>query len=213
MPAYRSWHPRPISAAGGCLLSLTPHSTERDFPFADGRVSKRGYAHRGAQVNMDFRIRRVVEILSSDLRVEVSFKDLAKSMNLSTSRLRHLFKAELGISPKQYVRKLKLQNARSLLEQTNYSIKEIGARVGLHDESHFVRDFESTFGQTPSRYRETFKERQMVAEVIRKNNMAEVLMTFALYSHSYRVSRGIDTRPHSGKIVPPAKRHKAERAS
>lgn len=163
---------------------------------------------------MDFRIRRVVEILSSDLRVEVSFKDLAKSMNLSASRLRHLFKAEMGISPKQYVRKLKLQNARSLLEQTNYSIKEIGAQVGLHDESHFVRDFESAFGKTPSRYRETFKERQAMSESLMKNtNMAQVLMTFALYNHTYRTARGLDTRTHASNIVPTTKRHKEKRAS
>lgn len=163
---------------------------------------------------MDFRIRRVVEILSGDLRVEVSFKDVAKSMNLSASRLRHLFKAEVGISPKQFVRKLKLQNARSLLEQTNYSVKEIGAQVGLHDESHFVRDFESAFGQTPSRYRETFKERQVRAEVLMKNtNMAEVLMTFALYNHAYCTARGRDTRARSGNIVPSTKGHKANRAS
>jgi hypothetical protein len=111
------------------------------------------------------------------------------------------------------VRKLKLQNARSLLEQTNYSIKEIGARVGLHDESHFVRDFESAFGQTPSRYRETFKERQVVAEVLMKNaSMAEVLMAFALYNHAYRTARGVETLTQTGNIVPTAKSHKAHKS-
>lgn len=175
---------------------------------------KRRVRTESFQVTMDFRIRRVVEILSSDLRAEVCFKDLAKSLNLSASRLRHLFKAEMGISPKQYVRKLKLQNARSLLERTNYSIKEIGAQVGLHDESHFVRDFESAFGKTPSRYRETFKERQAMAETFTKNtNMAEVLMTFALYNYAYRNARGIDTRTHSSTIVPSTKHHKEKRAS
>lgn len=161
---------------------------------------------------MDFRIRRVVEILSSDLRIEVSFKDLAKSLNLSTSRLRHLFKDEVGISPKQFVRKVKLQKAKSLLEQTNYSIKEIGARVGLHDESHFVRDFETTFGQTPSRYRETYQKHQAKPEVLAKNpNRAEVLMTFALYNFASRSSQPVPTHSYSGNIVSASKRNKAKR--
>lgn len=161
---------------------------------------------------MDFRIRRVLEILNSDLHVEVSFKDLAKSLNLSTSRLRHLFKEEVGISPKQFVRKVKLKKAKLLLEETNYSIKEIGARVGLHDESHFVRDFEAAFGQTPSRYRETYQQQQTKTEGVTKHpNRAEVLMTYAVHNFAHRASQLASNHSFSGNIVSANKSNKAKR--
>jgi transcriptional regulator GlxA family with amidase domain len=51
---------------------------------------------------------------------------------------------------------VRLREAKDLLETTALRIKEIAARVGFRDNSHFVRDFETFFGISPTRYRLQF---------------------------------------------------------
>lgn len=50
-----------------------------------------------------------------------------------------------------------MERARDLLESSFLSVKEIAYQVGLNDESHFVRDFKSTYGFSPALYRSRFK--------------------------------------------------------
>lgn len=83
-----------------------------------------------------------------------SLPDLARAVNLSPSRLHSLFKQETGLPPARYLRLLRLSEARRLLETTFLTVKQVMARVGAADESHFVRDFRKAFGMTPARYRE-----------------------------------------------------------
>lgn len=76
--------------------------------------------------------------------------------NISSSRLRHIFKQEMGISPVQYLRRLRMCKAKELLETTYLNIKQIMIRVGVNDESHFVRDFKKVYGLSPTQYRARF---------------------------------------------------------
>ncbi len=78
-------------------------------------------------------------------------------MNMSSSRLRHIFTAEVGVSPKQYLRTIRLELAKHLVENTYLNVKEVMIKVGFNDESHFVRDFEKAFGLTPSRHRQKYR--------------------------------------------------------
>ena len=50
-----------------------------------------------------------------------------------------------------------MERAKDLLESSFLSVKEIAYQVGLNDESHFVRDFKSTYGFSPALYRTHFK--------------------------------------------------------
>jgi GT2 family glycosyltransferase len=79
-------------------------------------------------------------------------------VNLSGSRLRHLFKAEIGTTPSQYLKRLRLERARTQVATTFLSVKEIMAEVGLADESHFVRDFQRAFGMSPRQYRAVHRQ-------------------------------------------------------
>ena len=64
--------------------------------------------------------------------------------------------------PIRYLRLLRMERARNLLESSFLSVKEIAYQVGLNDESHFVRDFKSTYGFSPALYRSNFKNKAAV---------------------------------------------------
>ena len=95
--------------------------------------------------------------MREDVRGELSLGEFAQSVNLSVWRLCHIFKSDVGMPPIRYLRLLRMERAKDLLESSFLSVKEIAYQVGLNDESHFVRDFKSTYGFSPALYRTHFK--------------------------------------------------------
>ena len=95
--------------------------------------------------------------MRDDVRGELSLAEFAQSVNLSVWRLCHIFKSDVGMPPIKYLRLLRMERAKELLESSFLSVKEIAFQVGLNDESHFVRDFKSTYGYSPTLYRAQFK--------------------------------------------------------
>jgi AraC-like DNA-binding protein len=96
-------------------------------------------------------------MMQDDVRGELSLAEFAQSVNLSVWRLCHIFKSDVGMPPIRYLRLLRMERAKNLLESSFLSVKEIAFKVGLNDESHFVRDFKSTYGLSPALYRSQFK--------------------------------------------------------
>ena len=99
------------------------------------------------------RVKRVIEMMQIDPSRTFSLGKMAESVNLSAPYFCFLFKSITGVSPAKYLKELRMQQAATLLTTTFLSIKEIVRRVGLADESHFVRDFKRRYGLTPSEYR------------------------------------------------------------
>jgi two-component system response regulator YesN len=93
--------------------------------------------------------------MQNELHRDISLNALAASVNLSLSRLHHLFKAETGTTPAQYLRSLRLEKAKELLEDTLLSVKQIMVSIGVRDRSHFEREFKRMYGLTPTQYRAT----------------------------------------------------------
>jgi len=101
------------------------------------------------------RVKRVIEMMQGDPSRTFSLGKMAQSVNLSAPYFCFLFKSITGVSPAKYLKALRMQQAAMLLTTTFLSVKEIVSRVGLADESHFVRDFKRFYGRTPSEYRHT----------------------------------------------------------
>ena len=80
--------------------------------------------------------------------------ELAAAAGLSTSRFRHLFREETGVSPVTYLRQRRMERARILLQRTFLNVKEVMAQVGVRDQSHFARDFRRHHGMSPREVRE-----------------------------------------------------------
>ena len=107
---------------------------------------------------MDHRVTAAIGIMHRQLADRVSVIRLSKSVNLSPRRLAQLFKVETGSSPRQYLRTLRMQRARNLLQTSFLSVKEVSFHSGLTDVSHFVRDFKKQYGLTPSEFRAQMDE-------------------------------------------------------
>jgi len=106
---------------------------------------------------LDKRVEKIVEMMRADVRGELTLTEFAHSVNLSVWRLSHIFKSDVGMPPIKYLKLLRMERAKGLLESSFLSVKEIAFQVGLNDESHFVRDFKSTYGHSPTTYRAQFK--------------------------------------------------------
>src|SRR3954447_15259904 len=103
--------------------------------------------------SMAERVKRVLELMQGDPSRSFTLGKMAESVNLSAPYFCYLFKSITGVPPAKYLKALRMQQAATLLSTTFLSVKEIVRRVGLADESHFVRDFKRLYGRTPSEYR------------------------------------------------------------
>jgi AraC-like DNA-binding protein len=79
--------------------------------------------------------------MQENLQGEWSPDTLACAVNLSSSRFQHLFKDEVGMAPAHYLRALRMEQARKLLQTSRLTVKQIMNGVGVEDKSYFAREF------------------------------------------------------------------------
>lgn len=101
----------------------------------------------------DPRLQKTIDFMSGNLDRRIRLAELAEKANLSAFRFSHHFKTETGVSPGEYLRRLRMEMARHLLDTTRLSIKQIMASTGYGNRSHFVRHFKRSHGLAPSQYR------------------------------------------------------------
>ncbi len=80
----------------------------------------------------------------------IQMAEIRDLVGITTKRLIALFRAEIGLSPKAYARVRRLQAALRLLG--SMSGAQVAAEIGYFDQAHFVREFRSFTGMTPTQY-------------------------------------------------------------
>lgn len=100
-----------------------------------------------------------VSFIEKNLHRTIGVVEISRSVRLSRSRLSCVFTNEIGMPPGQYLRKLRMQKSCEFLETSFLSVKEIAAKVGYNDGSHFMREFKKAFDSTPSQYRAEYLTR------------------------------------------------------
>ena len=101
----------------------------------------------------EWTISEAVRYLDERYADSVRIDALAKRLCLSPDRLTELFTASMGRTPRDYLRYVRVERAKALLDTTDLTAAEIGLRVGFADAAHFSRSFRAATGQTPSGYR------------------------------------------------------------
>ena len=104
-------------------------------------------------IKVDYRVQQAISLIRDDSHKKLSVAALARDVGLSPSRFHHLFKAETGRSPAQYLHDIRMEQAKVLLETTELTIEQIIIRFGIKDRSHFEREFKKTYGLTPTQHR------------------------------------------------------------
>ena len=97
------------------------------------------------------RIARVVDLLRKDFTEPLRVESIAQALGMSVSGLYHQFKAVTAMSPLQFQKQLRLQEARRLMLGEHLDAASAGSRVGYDDAAHFNREYKSLFGLPPMR--------------------------------------------------------------
>ena len=98
-----------------------------------------------AQITADF--------LEKNFHRRLTMEQAAQQANISEKHLYRLFKEEFGISPQQYLMKIRMERARSLLVSTDLSIREIADSVGYPSQLAFSAVFKRYYGIPPTTMR------------------------------------------------------------
>lgn len=94
---------------------------------------------------------KAVDRLRQDFDQSVRIKDLAQELGMSISSFYHHFKSVTALSPLQFQKRLRLQEARRLMLGEDLDATSVAYRVGYNDASHFNREYKSLFGEPPVR--------------------------------------------------------------
>jgi AraC-like DNA-binding protein len=111
-----------------------------------------GHAHR---------IARAIERLREDFDRPLRIEDIARESGMSVSGFHHHFKAVTAMSPLQFQKRMRLQEARRLMLGEDLDASSAGHRVGYGDASHFTREYKRLFGAPPMRDVERLQEAEM----------------------------------------------------
>ena len=100
-----------------------------------------------------WRLRRVLEMLESDLTVAPSVSQLASVVGLSPAHFCTAFKQSTGYSPHQYLLNRKIAHAKELMADRRLSLTEVALSCGFGSSSQFATTFRRIDSVTPSAYR------------------------------------------------------------
>lgn len=105
-------------------------------------------------------INDLVQLLKDNTSKWWTIEEMAEFCNLSEPQFRKVFKAVIGMSPKNYIDKLKIQQAAEMLSSGKMKINDLSKKLGYMDPFHFSRRFKELTGMSPEKYRENMNRDQ-----------------------------------------------------
>lgn len=99
----------------------------------------------------------IINLLKENIHESLSLEDISKQTLLSKSSLQKLFKNHMNISIMEYFKQLKIQEAKTLIRESNYNFTEISRLLGYNSIHYFSRTFKNVTGMTLSDYTNSVK--------------------------------------------------------
>lgn len=109
-------------------------------------------------INYDTSFMKSIAYIHENFSKKISIEDLCKIAYLTRSTYIRKFKKICKMPPALYIFKRKIEAAKNMLINTQYSIGEIAEKSGFYDIPHLTRSFENELGITPANYRKKHKE-------------------------------------------------------
>ena len=104
----------------------------------------------------DLLIAHILDYISYNYAQNISLEDLASENDISASYLSRNFKLATGFNLSEYVRRVRINQAKKLLVETNDSISAISAKCGFNDSNYFSYVFKESEHISPLKYRKTY---------------------------------------------------------
>ncbi|MCR9142891.1 MAG: AraC family transcriptional regulator [bacterium] len=98
-------------------------------------------------------IEAIESFILENLEEVITVDDLAAELNMSKFYFLREFKKAAGVTPHQYLTRIKMERASALLREGSSSLATVALSLGYGDQSHFSRVFKTHFGESPGNYR------------------------------------------------------------
>ncbi len=130
---------------------INEQSTKMIFDFA-GRV------HELLKINAySYYVNQCCDYIQTNVYQSISVNQIAEDLKISPEHLSRIFKHETEMSVIEYIKKVKVKEAKFLLKYTSNTLVEISEKLAFSSQSHFNSVFKSEMGLTPKQYRDKVK--------------------------------------------------------
>lgn len=99
------------------------------------------------------RMQAAVDYISKHYAEPIEIADIAEVASLSISQFERRFRTAFKQTPSRFLIRYRLTRASQKLVHTEHTLSQIAQDVGFYDHSHFSREFQKLFGDSPGRYR------------------------------------------------------------
>ena len=102
--------------------------------------------------------RQMLDYIREHYRENIGANEIAEALQISYSYTRKIFKENAGISPSDYIHKLRVEEAKRLLGTSTKSVVQIAEEVGYNNDQSFLRAFKKLVGSSPAAFRKGLEE-------------------------------------------------------
>ena len=95
----------------------------------------------------------VLEHINARLQYDINLEELAAELGMSSRYIRKIFAQQLGVSCSGYITALRMEKAKTILQESEKGITEVAALTGYNSSQYFCRVFKKYAGMTPAEFR------------------------------------------------------------
>jgi len=102
-------------------------------------------------------VRSAIHFINKSYHRDIKVEDIAKRVGLNRSYFHRIFKEYVGVTPVEYLTRVRINRAKDLLIKTNLSMNEVAQNIGISSQQYFTYLFKKETGMSPAKFRKLFE--------------------------------------------------------